>query len=49
VAFNCNLTKGSAKVTDERVAEFFSVEQTELARQSFEDYLERVERANVRA
>jgi hypothetical protein len=49
VAFNCNLIKGSAKVTDERVAEFFSVGHTELARRSFENYLERVERANERA
>lgn len=49
VAFNCNLTKGSAKVTTERVAAFYSVEQTALAQQSFENYLERVERANLPA
>jgi hypothetical protein len=49
VAFNCHLTKGSAKVTDARVAEFYAVEQTALAQQSFENYLERVERANTPA
>jgi hypothetical protein len=47
VAFNCNLIKGSAKVTDERVANFLALEHTELARQSFDKYLERVERANA--
>jgi hypothetical protein len=49
VAFNCHLTKGSAEVTAARVAEFYSVAHTELARQSFENYLERVERANTPA
>jgi hypothetical protein len=49
VAFNCNLTKGLAKVTDERIAKFFSVGRSDIGRQSFEDYLERVERANARA
>ncbi len=48
-AFNCHLMKGLAKVTAARVAEFYSSEQTKLAQQSFENYLERVERANTRA
>jgi hypothetical protein len=47
VAFNCNLTKGSTKVTEERVAKFFEVERSELSKQSFAIYLNRV--ANIKS
>lgn len=42
VAFNCNLTKGSAKVTDERIAKFFEVDRTAFSQQAFEAYVNRV-------
>ncbi len=42
VAFNCDLTRGSAQVTDERVARFFEVEHTASSWRAFEAYMDRV-------
>jgi hypothetical protein len=49
VAFNCNVSKGSAKVTEQRKAEFFSEPHTGLATASFEDYVARVAETNAAA
>jgi hypothetical protein len=49
VAFNCDLTKGQATVTNERIEKFFAEDHSALAWASFDSYLERVERANARA
>ncbi len=46
IAFNCNLTKGSAKVTEERVGKFFATEHSESSKKSFEIYLDRVAQGN---
>ena len=42
VAFNCNLSKGSTRVTAPRVEQFYSLPRTARAAQSFEDYRARV-------
>jgi hypothetical protein len=47
VAFNCNLTRGTAEVTPERVERFFSIPQTNPSQMSFEQYRSRVARNNV--
>jgi reverse transcriptase-like protein len=49
VAFNCNLSKGSAQVTPERIAQFYQVPRTPRALQSFGEYVERVRKANAQA
>ena len=46
VAFNCNLKKGMAEVTADRIAKFYAKFPTPLARQSFEHYVDRVAEAN---
>lgn len=46
VAFNCNLTHGAAKVTDERIARFVETGPDALAQEAFEAYVARVARAN---
>jgi|ERR1700674_3131958 len=47
VAFNCDLTRGNAEVTKERLERFFSITHTDLSRRSFEEYRSRVASANV--
>ena len=48
VAFNCDLTHGSANVTQERINEFYAdPDRSPLSVQSFEDYRERVASENV--
>jgi hypothetical protein len=47
VAFNCNLSKGSTRVTDPRIDKFFSLPRTEHAIQSFKDYVARVENKDM--
>lgn len=42
VAFNCDLTSGSTKVTDERIARFFEAAPTAFSRKAFEAYVKRV-------
>ena len=39
VAFNCNLTKGAAEVTDERIAKFYAKFPSIRSRESFEAYV----------
>lgn len=47
IAFNCNVTKGKASVTEERIAEFYSKPpKSALSASSFEDYVGRVAEAN---
>lgn len=46
VAFNCNLAKGSANVTGERIAKYYATEHSSLSRESFEIYLKRVAAGN---
>jgi hypothetical protein len=47
-AFNCDLTQGSAKLTDDRIARFFSVARSAASQSAFEDYKVRVASANLR-
>jgi hypothetical protein len=47
IAFNCNLTKGTAEVTEERIAKFLSEERSPLAYDSFQQYRQRVASANI--
>lgn len=47
VAFNCNLTKGVAEVTEDRVAKFLSEARSSLAYDSFQRYRRRVASANT--
>jgi hypothetical protein len=42
VAFNCDLTHGSTKVTDARVAKFYDAAHSEAAAEAFELYRNRV-------
>ena len=49
VAFNCELTKGMAKVTDARVARFYEEGPDAFSQQAFEAYVTRVARANQAA
>jgi hypothetical protein len=49
IAFNCNLTHGSARVTDERIAKFLAGIPTALSKKSFEEYCARVTLHNYEA
>lgn len=46
VAFNCNLAKGLARVTDERIAKFYADFPSLVSRQSFEAYVAKVTSLN---
>ncbi|HXW25081.1 MAG TPA: reverse transcriptase domain-containing protein, partial [Xanthobacteraceae bacterium] len=48
VAFNCTLSKGSAQVTEARIAKFLAISHTSIAKQSFDHYVARVESANTK-
>jgi hypothetical protein len=46
IVFNCDLTNGSAEVTDERIAKFYAKFPGVAARRSFEAYVARVASQN---
>lgn len=46
VVFNCDLSKGSAKVTEARITKFFETERSGFSQQAFESYVDRVACAN---
>lgn len=45
VAFNCDLTRGSVKVTDARIARFLATGPSALSQQAFDAYVNRVARS----
>jgi hypothetical protein len=47
VAFNCHLTKGAANVTADRIAKYHETEHSEVSKESFEIYVNRVSRGNA--
>jgi hypothetical protein len=47
VAFNCDLTKGSTKVTSARIARFRATGPDAFSQQAFDAYIARVARANL--
>jgi hypothetical protein len=46
IAFNCDLTHGKAEVTDARVEKFFGERRSDLARDAFQAYRQRVASRN---
>jgi hypothetical protein len=48
-AFNCDLSRGLAEVTADRIATFYSEPRSHLSAQAFRDYCARVARNNAPA
>lgn len=45
--FNCNLTQGSARVSEARIAQYFSADRSAASRKSFDAYCRKIEEGNI--